>query len=95
MGTRVFHYSQDNSHKFWSIQVEGSVQTVRFGRIGTGGQTARKEFATANEAQQASERLIQAKLKKGYAEVTPEEAARTAPRRRAPRRQYQQLLLPF
>ena len=92
---RVFHYSDGPSHKFWSIAVEGAVQTVCFGRIGTGGQRQAKTFATEAEAGAATEKLIREKIKKGYAEVAPEAACLVAPKKRVPKRAYQQLLLPF
>ena len=95
MNPRVFHYSDGPSHKFWSISVEGSVQTVCFGRIGTAGQKQAKTFETGAEAETATEKLIREKIKKGYAEVAPEAARLVAPKKRTPKRAYQQLLLPF
>jgi len=53
---------------------------VRWGRIGTTGQTLTKTFETAAEASAATERLIGQKRDKGYAEVSPDEAKRAAPR---------------
>lgn len=94
---RIFHYSEGASHKFWSITVEARVQTVQWGRIGSGGQTRSKEFATEAEARDVSLRLIQAKLKKGYVEVSPDAARQATARKRVrfPKRTCQQLLLPF
>ena len=92
---RVFHLSAGASHKFWSVQVAGSVQTVRFGRIGTTGQGCTRSFPSAAEAAKATERLIQQKQKKGYREVSAEEAAYALPKRRVPRRAWRQLELPF
>jgi len=41
---------------------------VRFGRIGTAGQTQSKTFADAARARREADQLIGEKLKKGYRE---------------------------
>ncbi len=46
MSLRMFHFSEGQSHKFWSIALDGAAQTVRFGRIGTAGQTQTKTLTT-------------------------------------------------
>lgn len=66
--TREFHFSEGTSNKFWKITVEGSGFTVHYGRIGTAGQVQTKEFASETAAQQAADKLIQEKVKKGYLE---------------------------
>ena len=43
---------------------------VQFGRIGTAGQSQRKEFKTAAEAKASYDKLIAEKVKKGYAETS-------------------------
>jgi predicted DNA-binding WGR domain protein len=91
---RIFHYTDGNSHKFWSATVEDCVTVVRFGRIGTSGQTVTKRFPSEADARKSCDDLVARKLKKGYAEVAPEAAAATPPRpRRA--RPSRQLLLPL
>ncbi|MBM4075910.1 MAG: WGR domain-containing protein, partial [Planctomycetes bacterium] len=42
---------------------------VRFGRIGTQGQTRTKSFAESTGTQRDAERLIREKLANGYVEV--------------------------
>lgn len=74
MTERVFHFSDDRSNKFWAVTQLATGYTVRFGRQGTAGQTQSKDFATAQEAELASAKLIFEKLKKGYIEVTPQTA---------------------
>ena len=69
MSRREFHFSEGSSNKFWAITVDGQEFTVEFGRIGTNGQTQTKEFASETAAQEAADKLIAAKTKKGYAEV--------------------------
>lgn len=66
MSKQKLHYSDGKSNKFWLITLEGCTQTVSYGKVGTNGQTKTKEFTTAAEAKRSYEKLIQAKLKKGY-----------------------------
>ncbi len=66
---RRFELDSDASHKFWEVWVEGSTLTVRFGRIGTKGQTKAKDHGTPDAAAKDRERLVRAKTRKGYVEV--------------------------
>jgi len=59
-------FSDGKSAKFWKISVRGKTQTVNYGRLGTTGQKKTKQFETPAAAKQASEKLIEAKKKKGY-----------------------------
>jgi predicted DNA-binding WGR domain protein len=68
MSEREFQLSEGTSHKFWSIRLDGKTHTVRFGRIGTTGQTQTKEYASEDDARRAYEKLIQEKVRKGYVE---------------------------
>jgi predicted DNA-binding WGR domain protein len=76
MTRREFHLIEGDSRKFWSIELEEMAHTVQFGRIGTAGQTQRKEFTTAAEAKASYDRLIAEKLKKGYSETAGATAAK-------------------
>ena len=67
---RRFEYVDGRSCKFWESTVSGIRVTVTFGRIGTAGQSQVKTFHTADEAARHAAKLIAAKVKKGYAEVT-------------------------
>lgn len=58
------------SSKFWEIDTQGSTLSVRFGRIGTNGQTQTKEFADSAAATKERDKLIKEKTSKGYAETT-------------------------
>lgn len=58
----------EQAAKFWEVAVVDRSLTVRFGKIGTNGQTKVKEFASNTEAEAESEKLIREKLKKGYVE---------------------------
>lgn len=56
------------SSKFWKVTQEGKNLTIVFGKIGTNGQITQKSFSTEQEATTEMEKLIKAKLKKGYTE---------------------------
>ncbi|MFO0844048.1 MAG: WGR domain-containing protein [Gemmataceae bacterium] len=68
---RTFTYSDEKSHKFWEIDLQGTRLTVRFGRQGTAGQTQEKSFPTEAAALKEHDKLVAEKLKKGYKETTP------------------------
>jgi len=61
-----FEFSEGSSNKFWEISRQSTQVTVRFGRIGTNGQTQTKSFPSDSAANQYNERLIREKLAKGY-----------------------------
>ena len=69
MDKRYFEFIGGSSAKFWEIGVSGDTVTVRFGRIGTDGQTQVKSFPDAAAATRHAEKLIAAKIGKGYAEA--------------------------
>ena len=69
MTTRYFEFVGGNSRKFWEITVAGSDVTVRFGRIGTDGQSQTKSFDDEAAAARHAEKLIAAKTKKGYVQA--------------------------
>ena len=66
---RYFELRDDKSQKFWEISCAGNEHTVRYGRIGANGQTKSKTFDDAAGAKAAAEKLIDAKVAKGYREV--------------------------
>ena len=51
------------------MAVSGSEVTIRFGRIGTEGQTQVKTLADADAAAKHAEKQINSKLAKGYLET--------------------------
>lgn len=67
---RRFELRDDKSSKFWEVSVEGSTVTVRFGKIGTNGQTQAKAQATPEKAKTEHDKLVKEKTGKGYVEVT-------------------------
>ena len=68
--SRRLEFREGNSSKFWEITVNGSEHTVRFGRIGSRGQSQTKAFASEAEAHRDANRLISEKTRKGYQEVS-------------------------
>lgn len=64
--TTYLEYSDAKSNKFWEAKVSGSELTVRFGRIGAEGQTKTKQFPSRDKAKAEHDKLVQAKLNKGY-----------------------------
>ncbi len=65
---RHFEFIGGSSQKFWEISITGSSFTVRFGRIGTAGQSQTKAFADEARALREAEKLVAEKVKKGYVE---------------------------
>src|SRR4051812_42847945 len=66
---RHFEFNDDGSSKFWEIEQSGSVLHVRWGKIGTAGQSQDKSFADDAAATKELSKLIAEKTKKGYAEI--------------------------
>lgn len=52
--------------KFWEAEVTGNQTTIRFGKLGTAGQTQVKTYASAAEAQAAIAKVAAKKLADGY-----------------------------
>jgi DNA ligase-1 len=66
--TRRFELRDDSASKFWEVVRDGCSVSVRFGRIGTGGQSRTKDFATTEQARRHADGLIAEKVAKGYVE---------------------------
>jgi WD40 repeat protein/predicted DNA-binding WGR domain protein len=60
------HCTEGTSNKFWEAEVRGSTLCVRFGRIGTEGQSKDKAFQSPEKAQAALDKLIAEKRRGGY-----------------------------
>ncbi len=65
---KYLEFKDDKSSKFWKIEVMDHTFTVTFGKIGTTGQTQTKEFESKERCIKEAEKLLNEKLKKGYAE---------------------------
>ncbi|MFY0534336.1 WGR domain-containing protein [Nannocystis pusilla] len=80
---RRFEMEEGGSRKFWEIAIEGHTVTVRYGRIGTDGQTKVKQHGTPEEAAKDAAKLVAEKTKKGYVEASSSGAS--APKHPSPR----------
>ena len=78
MSERVFEFVEGTSSKFWAIRVSGPSHTVRYGKIGTAGQSKTKTFADDAAATADAGKLVAEKTGKGYVE-TPAGAAAPTP----------------
>jgi uncharacterized protein (TIGR02996 family) len=67
------------AHKFWQIRRDENAFTVTFGKVGTVGQSKTKVFRDRYAANDAFDKLIDDKKKKGYRLVVAGAAAPTAP----------------
>ena len=65
---RRFEFVRGGSAKFWEIQQNSCEVIVRFGRLGTPGQTQTKNFAVPISAQKHVDKMIGQKIGKGYVE---------------------------
>jgi uncharacterized protein (TIGR02996 family) len=86
---RQFVFKDATSNKFWNIDLQGTQFTVTFGKVGTTGQTQKKDLSTEEAARKAHDKLVAEKLAKGYVETT---AGRPAPAAPAPQAPLQQAL---
>ena len=66
---RRFEVKDGKSNKFWEIELTGTTQTVRWGRIGSTGQEKRSSFASDKAASKDADALVRSKLAKGYREI--------------------------
>jgi predicted DNA-binding WGR domain protein len=72
---RRFEFADSSSNKFWEVEQEGSDLNVRWGKIGTQGQSQTKSFADEAKCTAAMDKLIAEKTGKGYVEVGAAPAA--------------------
>ena len=68
-GFERYECVEEGNRKFWEVKVEGASYTVRYGRIGTAGQTLVKQLADAAAAQCEMEKVRAKKEEKGYRRV--------------------------
>ena len=69
MAKRYFEYKDAKSKKFWEVSVSGKKVHIRYGKIGTDGQTSLKELSTPAEAKAHAEKQAAGTVKKGYKEA--------------------------
>ncbi|GHU45022.1 MolR family transcriptional regulator [Betaproteobacteria bacterium] len=66
---RRFELIEGKSSKFWEVEQAERDLNLRWGRIGTAGQSQTKSFDDAAKAQTTLDKLVKEKIGKGYAEV--------------------------
>jgi predicted DNA-binding WGR domain protein len=66
---RRFELVEGTANKFWEVALEGADVTVRFGRIGTNGQTRTKTHASDDAARKDHDKLVREKTAGGYSET--------------------------
>jgi DNA ligase-1 len=66
---RHFVFIGGTSQKFWEVGVDGAEMTVRYGRIGSAGQSKTKAFGSETAAAQQAEKLVAEKTREGYLET--------------------------
>ncbi len=77
---RRLEYTSGASGKFWEAEVSGALLVLRWGKLGTSGQTKTKDVADPAAALGEMDKVAASKLKKGYVEVGAKKvAAKTAP----------------
>ena len=84
MKRREFYLQDDQSNKYWTIEVEGSSVTTTNGRIGAKPRETRTAYGSADLALREAEKEVLAKRRKGYIEgslsAIPEYAPGLPPR---------------
>jgi DNA ligase (NAD+) len=73
-----YEYVDDKSSKFWEIRIESTSVEVRYGKIGTTGQSLTKNFDDGAAARKHADKLTAEKLKGGY---QPTDSAAVAPKK--------------
>jgi predicted DNA-binding WGR domain protein len=61
---------EKGEHKFYELTTHETSYLVRYGRIGTNGQTKLSEFETADAMLKSADKTIVEKIKKGYQQAT-------------------------
>lgn len=62
-------FQEGNSNKFWKLTIDGSSTIVNYGKVGTAGQTSKKEHKDAAAVEKFATKEIAGKKKKGYIEA--------------------------
>ena len=81
MPKHYYELTDDKSSKFWEIEQKGSAVHLRWGKIGTQGQSKIKELDSKEDATKEVDKLIRQKTKKGYLAGKPAMAKTGASRK--------------
>lgn len=69
---RYYEYLDDDSHKFWEAELDGTQLTLRYGAVGSQGQTRPKSHDDEATARRAFDTACAAKEKSGYVSTDPD-----------------------
>lgn len=64
---KAYRYTDEKSDKFWAIESSGYALAIHYGKIGSIGRFQIKEYGDESECEKQMQKLIAAKMKKGYA----------------------------
>ncbi len=64
-----YEFVEGSSSKFWDVELQGQTLNLKWGRIGTEGQSQQKKFPTPEKARAEHDKLVAEKVKKGYRAV--------------------------
>jgi predicted DNA-binding WGR domain protein len=65
-GTGRYEFKDENEHKFWKCDIEGKAVTLHFGKVGTSGLRASREFTSVESAKKFLEERLLKKIREGY-----------------------------
>ena len=64
-----YEFKDEHEHKFWQGSIEEKIVTLRFGKAGTAGYIASREFTSEESAREFLEMRRLKKIKEGYSPV--------------------------
>ncbi len=65
-GTGRYEFKDEYDHKFWKGDLEGIAVTLHFGKVGTSGLRASREFTSVESAKKFLEERLLKKIREGY-----------------------------
>ncbi len=64
--TGRYEFKDEYDHKFWKGEIEGKAVTLHFGKVGTSGLRASREFTSVESAKKFLEERLQQKIRGGF-----------------------------
>ncbi|TET08586.1 MAG: WGR domain-containing protein [Candidatus Thorarchaeota archaeon] len=64
--TGRYEFKDEYDHKFWKGEIEGKAVTIHFGKVGTSGLRASREFTTVESAKKFLEERLLKKIREGF-----------------------------
>jgi len=75
---KYLNFKDQKTDKFWTIKVHGASYTVRYGKTGSKGTEKTKYFENEEAALKDGQKLLAAKVKKGYVELKPKSSVQSS-----------------